>query len=254
MADDDPSDRAWFGTGTPTGARLYVIPQAGGGAAAVTELRRALAPGVTAVPVRAPYRESRIAEPLPESLSALAAELAERIETHSGGEPFLILGHCSGAFLAYETAVRLDGSRGLAGLVVSAQVAPERFAPVRTHTMSPKGFRAYVAEHGLVPSEVLAAPLLWELLEPTLRADLRLYEEYRPSEHALTVPVLAVHGRHDRRFPAAAAQAWSSRTTGGFYRLTVERDHDYLGSHPEEFAAALTDALVRFAPAFESLG
>ncbi|MDK0517995.1 alpha/beta fold hydrolase [Streptomyces sp. ML-6] len=246
------SGSAWFNSGTPKGARLYVIPQAGGGAAPVTALRRALEPRLATVAVRLPFRESRLADPLPGSLHSLADTLAEEISAHSGEESFLVLGHCSGALLAYETAARLTGHQGLGGLVVSAQVAPERFAPVRTHTMSPDEFHAYVEQHHLVPPEVLATPPLWEMLRPTLRADLQLYEAYRPSDHVLDVPVLVVHGRQDDRFPPSAAAAWGSRTRNGFHHVVLERDHDYLSSGPGELADALLDSLPRFGPPFLS--
>ncbi|MFB6549734.1 thioesterase II family protein [Streptomyces sp. NPDC056405] len=242
------SESAWFSKKEPAGARLYVIPQAGGGAASVTPLRRALEPRVATVAVRAPFRESRLAESLPGSLHALADDLTEAISAHAGEESFLILGHCSGALLAYETAVRLAGRGGMRGLVVSAQVAPERFAPVPTRSMSPGAFHAYVEEHELVPREVLDTPALWELLRPTLRSDLRLYEEYRPSSHVLDVPVLALHGVHDARLHASDVAAWRSRTCADFQHVTLARSHDYLDSRPEELAGAVVAALPHFAP------
>ncbi|WUH88888.1 thioesterase domain-containing protein [Streptomyces sp. NBC_00433] len=241
---------AWFTSGKPAGPRIYVIPQAGAGAASVTQLRRVLDGRLPVVAVRLPFRESRLAESLPDSLHHLADALAAEISDHSGTDDFLLLGHCSGALLAYETAVRLAGRQGLAGLVVSAQVAPERFRPTPTRGLSPDEFRAYVTGNSLVPPEVLAAPALWTLVEPTLRADLRLCETYRPSGHVLGTPILAVHGRHDTRFRPSDAAAWKSRTRGGFRRVVLDRDHDYLSADPGELADALIDATPHFGSSF----
>lgn len=243
------STSAWFSSGAPgksSSVRLYAVPQAGGGAASVTHLGRALGTRIPTRAIRLPFRESRLTDPLPDSLHSLADNLAEVLAIHAGGEEFLLLGHCSGALLAYETAVRLAGHVGLRGLVVSAQVAPERFNPAPTRAMSAGEFQAHVEEHRLVPPEVLAVPALWELLEPTLRADLRLCEMYRPSAHVLDVPVLVVHGRHDARFHPADAAAWSTRTSAASRLITLDRDHDYLGSRPEDLAGALVDSLPLF--------
>jgi surfactin synthase thioesterase subunit len=264
------SRSAWFSGGVhgdAAGMRLYAVPQAGGGSATSTALARALGSDLPAHGVRLPFRESRLADPLPDDLHTLADALARALTEHAGedepqpsdelgGGPgggrrtpattagtrrFILLGHCSGALLAYETAVRLAGHPG-----VSAQVAPERFRPHPTAAMSPATFRAYAEEHALVPPEVLATEPLWELLEPTLRADLRLYEAYQPSDHVLDVPLLALHGRLDGRLGPEDAGAWRARTRGPFRLVTLERDHDYLGSRPGDLARALVEALPLF--------
>jgi surfactin synthase thioesterase subunit len=237
----------WFSKalpGTPDSPLVYVVPQAGLGAGAATPLVRALAPGLRAHSVRLPGRESRIGEPLPESLQQLAETVAEEITTHAAGAPVVLLGHCSGALVAFEAASLLVGV--LRGLIVSAQVAPDCFDPVPLHELSPVQLRAYVAEHDLAAPAVTESAELWELVEPTLRADLQMTETYRVDETVLDVPVVAVSNPADARFGLAQVLPWGRRTRAEFRAVELDGEHDYFTTAPGVLAAVVRDALPLF--------
>ncbi|WP_406730089.1 thioesterase domain-containing protein [Streptomyces sp. NBC_01794] len=91
------------------------------------------------------------------------------------GELFILLGDCSGAFVAYEVARRLE-QEGLAlcGLAVLRQVAPSAWGTSSPMAHLPSDhFLKALLKAGIVSSEVAADNNKFSFFEPVLRADLR---------------------------------------------------------------------------------
>src|ERR1039458_5668243 len=93
---------AWFpNAATSAAPRLFCFPHAGGGAG------QPLAQiGWTAVPVRLPGRESRLAEAPFERMGPLVTALAGQIDGYLD-QPFAFFGHSMGAVVAFELAREL---------------------------------------------------------------------------------------------------------------------------------------------------
>ncbi|MFI1735965.1 SDR family NAD(P)-dependent oxidoreductase [Streptomyces acidicola] len=68
----------------------------------------------------------RAGEPLPESLAALCAAHADALAEHTGGRPYVLIGHSAGANLAHALTDHLenDGRTGPAGLVLADVYTP----------------------------------------------------------------------------------------------------------------------------------
>ncbi|MFI1171547.1 thioesterase II family protein [Streptomyces melanogenes] len=254
-----PPPRAAAPTGTATGSpfarfsgdaevttRLFCFPYAGGGTQVFRGWQERVPPDVGVTGIRLPGREQRFRErpfdSWPQALGALTEALAP--ETERG--PYAFFGHSLGARLAYELAHRLaaDGLRPPELLVVSACRAPgvtPRTPPM--HTMDGPTLHRRLREMNGVPPEVLASRALMKLLEPVLRADLRLAETWEPSPGRIAAPVLALCGEGDDIDPYEDMVAWKHHTTAEFAIRSFPAGHFFLRDEEEAVLAAICGRL-----------
>jgi surfactin synthase thioesterase subunit/glycosyltransferase involved in cell wall biosynthesis len=229
---------AWFpnvaGSAAP---RLFCFPHAGGGAGQPLALS-----GWTAVPVRLPGRESRLAEAPFERMGPLVAALAGQIDGYLD-QPFAFFGHSMGAVVAFELARELRRrSRPLPRmLIVSGARAPQ----FRRHHVPPTApsREAFVEElrrlEG-IPPEVLGDAALMRAILPALEADAALYRNYIYAEGPpLSIPVRAYGGADDPNVRREHLDGWREQTTASFAVRVFPGGHFYTTTAREAFLEAL---------------
>jgi medium-chain acyl-[acyl-carrier-protein] hydrolase len=204
--------------GTAT-LQLFCFPFAGGGAQLFCDWQAHAPAGVAVTGVRLPGREQRYREPVIDSWPAVLTTLIEGIAPEAGRGAYAFFGHCLGARLSYELIHRLAaiGCRLPELLVVAACRAPG--TPSRwpdMHSMDTPMLIERLREMNGVPAEVLANRRLMGLLEPVLRADLRLAETWNPSGGRIGVPILALCGEYDDTDPYEDMLGWQQHTSGEF--------------------------------------
>ena len=196
---------------------LYAFGQAGTGAGAWSGLRAELAGAVELRAVRLAGRESRFGEPPPATVQAQVADLAGDLAAlvRSDDRKYVLLGHCSGAVTAFETARALRdlSVREPAALAVADQVAPAELAGLvdPVHEFGAARFRQWCLDT-LPDRPELGDEEIFEFFEPVLRADfcaLSTYA-YKP-EPVLSCPVVVL--RRGAPDPAAPTR-WDEVTTG----------------------------------------
>lgn len=212
---------------------LFCFPYAGGGASVFRPWIGLLPPGVELCPVQLPGRESRWAETpftsLPELIRTLAVEAGDMLRP-----PFALFGHSLGGIVAFELCreLRRMGRPGPERLFVSAVAAPHlppRAAPL--HRLPDVLFLNRLFLLKGIPKEVAEHPELMQLLLPTLRADVQIFETYtHVPEEPLDCPISAYSGRHDTRVTYEELVAWSCHTRGRFSFRIFPGDHFFLES------------------------
>ncbi|RPK75864.1 alpha/beta fold hydrolase [Streptomyces clavifer] len=244
----DPAGR-WFHRLAPRPAAaltLVCVPHAGAGTAAFGPWADLLPPEIEPVAVRLPGRESRLRDPVPSDWPALAQEFSLALERWITG-PYLLFGHSMGAMLVYEAVVR-GLARPPVRVLLSGCRAPHvpRALPA-IHDLPTERFRAELGRLAGTPGAVIAAPRLMALLEPSLRADIRLAETWsRPAGAAdvLPVPATVFAGLDDAVAPPAAVSAWQSLAPHGFRRRQVGGGHFFPYERAPEFLGLLNDELA----------
>ncbi|MFE2209290.1 MULTISPECIES: thioesterase II family protein [Streptomyces] len=122
--------------------------------------------------------------------------------------PFAFFGHSMGALVAHELTLALREARlPLPVWVgVSARGCPRavRERPTALHALPSSPLREELKRMGGTPGHILDDPELWALLEPVIRADFSVVENWRPGAgRALELPVpFSVYG--------ATADPWAS--------------------------------------------
>ncbi|GGW51119.1 thioesterase II family protein [Streptomyces caelestis] len=209
--------------------RLVCLPYAGAGAAVFKGWAERLAADVEPLWVRLPGRENRLRErPLaqwPELVDEFAAALTEEVPS-----PYVLFGHSMGGMVVYKTVTSTALSRVPERVVISACRAPDvpRAVPA-LHELPEEEFARGLADLGGVPAEVLAGRGLFRMLEPMLRADLRLAETWPPDPPGpVPVPLTVLWGDADHVAPRAAVEAWRRLALGGYRGREVAGGHFFL--------------------------
>ena len=213
-------------------AVVICIPHAGAGVATFVPLARSLRETAAVWAVRFPGREKRIFEPPLTSIADMAASILPEIQDMPTRK-VMLLGHCSGAFVAYELAWQMSRSgRDLedSWLVVSSQSPPltagERPPGTEPPARQP-GLREYLAELGGTAETVLAHPEILELLAPALQAEFLAIDKYRiePGRPGLSISLAAIGGRSDETVSHEDLLAWKRHAGSRFSCEMVNGGH-----------------------------
>jgi surfactin synthase thioesterase subunit len=226
----------------PFGARLLLLPHAGGGANTYRAWPALLPPGIEALAVQLPGRERRFGEaPLARMdalLDALVPAIAPLLD-----RPYAIFGHSMGACIGHALVHRLRAEGLLAPrlLIAAGHDAPTHARPRQAlHALPEAEFLDALRVLGGTPPEVLANRELLDLLLPMLRADFSVIASYRPGPARLDCPVLVLDGSDDAETTPEGLAAWRDSTTAGVEAATLPGGHFF----PEEQRARVLDLVV----------
>ena len=224
--------RSWFPTlkirESSARLRLFCFPHAGGG----TRIYRGWSiSGVEVCPVLLPGRENRASEPpidnMPEMIEPLLAAI--RPYTH---EPYALFGHSMGAGIAFELTRVLEKPPRV--LIVSGARGPQYRANLLPRPdpsddellqqLAVLGGDRETMEHAL----------------PLLRADTRLYRNYRFAPGPpLAVPIAVYGGADDPNVRREDLAAWAELTRGAFVLREFSGGHFYLENDAESVVRAV---------------
>jgi medium-chain acyl-[acyl-carrier-protein] hydrolase len=226
--------------------RLFLLPYAGGGAAAYRRWPAGLPAGVETWFVHLPGREKRFRERPFTRMGPLVEALAPRL-TPLLDRPFAFFGHSMGALVGFELArhLRRAGGPPPAHLLVSGRGAPEMSSNFgHIHDLPEAAFRAQLRRLGGTPQAVLANEELMAIFSPLLRADFAVVETYAYVPGApLDCPLSAFGGQDDPAWSADRMGAWGAHTTGPFRLHLVPGDHFFLHTAESEVVRLVGEAL-----------
>ena len=206
---------------------LFCLPPAGAGPSL---FRKWHATDNSVVTPSLPGRETRIRDPLPDSLVSLADLLADEIAPTLPAQ-YAWFGYSMGATLTYEITRRLDARGGPLpqAMFVLASNPPNELLrdPVLLHQLDSEAFWAELGRIGGTPDDVLAHPEIRELFEPILRADFRNCEEYehRADGFRLSCPLHVFVADQDHMVSVEDAAGWQEFTTGPMALHTIRGRH-----------------------------
>jgi medium-chain acyl-[acyl-carrier-protein] hydrolase len=230
---------------------LYCVPHAGVGASAYRGWDKALGPDIEVVSIQLPGRENRHREPALSSMSQLIPVLTSAVLDRAK-KPFAIFGNSMGALIAFETVHEIEKRSGKVPLhfFVSACAAPQLSArPSPIHQLPDADFVAELMKrYDGIPRAILEDPEFMQAVLPTVRADLKLYEEYRYSSKApLRCPISVFGGRNDSTISPDRLAGWEQQTLGAFNLRLLDSGHLYLQTQLAALTRDIRDALLAVA-------
>ncbi len=224
---------------------LLCLPFAGAGASFFRAWRGA-PPGLRIDPVQLPGREGRFREEPLRSMRAVVDDAFASTIERGGGQAVALFGHSLGAVLAFELALRyIEEGHEVTRLFVSGSPTPWKPRALRaTGLVDDNAFIRKVNEFAGYSHPALEDPEMRELLLPTLRADVALYEDsYRLKPVRLPVPVTAIRGTHDELVGQAQCLAWAEATSVGLRVAEVPGGHMYLADTSSELLKLVSEHL-----------
>jgi len=228
--------------------RLFCFPHAGSGSLPYFKWPELLPRDIDVCAVQLPGRENRRQEPALSNLQPLTAKLVEVLTPYLQGE-FAFFGHSFGALLSFEL-IREFRRRGLPlprVLFASGAKAPSRHGMMpRWSELSREDFvREISARQGAVPRQLLAEPELLDLIIPTLRADLKVMEDYvYREEPPLPVRLCVFGGTEDTEVPAATLEPWRAETREAFTLRMFPGGHLFINEVTEQVLQAIRHELT----------
>jgi surfactin synthase thioesterase subunit len=225
--------RAWFPYRKgSSGIELFAFPHAGAGSTVFKYLREDLSgTGITAVPAVLPGRERRLAETPYKDMSSLLVgfeEMAREDGYAAFMDDYALLGHCSGALVAYEIARLLERGpcRDPRLLVACSCPPPPRVRNTGMSELSTEELFRRTASMGGTPDRLMTNPDFLEMVERPLRADWVLFDGYvHEPTPKLSTPILAVRGVSDPDIRPGDLELWRDETDGGFATTELQSGH-----------------------------
>lgn len=236
-------------TGRPVDApalRLFLIHHAGGSHMAYRPLAEAFPPEWEICMIEAPGRGRLLDEPPVDDPRALVDRLFEDLLVWLD-RPFAFFGHSMGGILAHDLTLRL-ATEGLPlphWLGLSARGAPHpdgSLGPERRHLLPSPELREELGAFGGTPDSVLNDDSLWSMVEPVLRADLRVIETWRASVDTQLpdVPLSVFGGEEDPLVTPAGLAGWADRAPAFLGLHMFPGHHFYLIGRTAEVAERIT--------------
>lgn len=209
---------------------------------------RFLAPDVEFMGVRLPARDSRFGEVAIEDWDELVERVASALAP-SLDRPFALYGHSFGARLAFQLAEHVQGmpNSQLQLLALSGCSPRHRgFFQPGLGEMPKPAFFSRLGELGGMPPEALEEPAFLALIEPALRADIRLSEAWHDlAADRVDVPIVAFAGTRDTLAPPPQMREWADATRRNFVFHELPGDHFFVRDHASAVLAAIDHDLHR---------
>ncbi|MFH8370506.1 type I polyketide synthase [Streptomyces sp. NPDC018031] len=221
----------------PQGPRILCFPSFAGRSAARQYARLAAAVHGRQDLWALPAPGFAAGEPLPADVDALARLHAEEVVRRAGGEPFVILGHSSGGWIAHAVAARLEHQgTPAAAVVLLDSYSPDSVTLPRIHSAIARRLLGAGADS---PG---AAEERWDDLCLTAMGGYdRLFERWRPKD--IATPTLLL--RATDPLPGYPADDWRASWQLAHTAVDVPGDHfTVIREHGPTTMQAITDWLA----------
>lgn len=222
--------------------RLFCLPHAGSGAVFYQAWADELPAELDVCRVQLPGRETRFVEPALDHLDQLVPALADALQPYLD-RPYGLFGHSMGAITGFALLheLRRRGQRLADVFFASGHRAPQRPHPrPPVATSSDERFLAEVRWMGGTPEEFLQDPEMLDVILPTLRADVNVWETYRyDAPQPLPCDLVVLGGTHDKVATPDELDGWAEQTSGEFSQTVLPGDHFFVESE----RAAVLDAI-----------
>ncbi|MEV0458239.1 thioesterase II family protein [Catellatospora methionotrophica] len=242
-----PPDGRWlrrFRDSDDGETKVICFPHAGAVAGEYRTWPEGLPPDIGVMAVRYPGREERFDDPIPPRLEALADDIAGALG-ELARQPVVLFGHCFGATVAHEVALRLqEQGSPPAALCVSGTRPPHALAGRSPVPSTDEDIIAHVRTLDANRAAAFADPMLREAVLPAVRGDYHLVEGYSGgSRPPLACPIYAYAGDEDPELAPDEMRGWADMTRGGFRFRVLPGGHFFLKSAEPALLADLRNVL-----------
>lgn len=217
--------------------KIYCFPHAGGGSGFINGMIKYAPSHIEIIGVQLAGRENRFQEPLNNEMDNVIHEVTEGIiqDNKVDSLPILLIGQCSGALLAYESALTLKNNKNLKGLIICSRPSPNYVVDEVNIEFSEDELLNHLKSLGGIDNTILNDPLMLELFLPIIKSDFKMVNGYsRSPDTLLNIPIAAFNGDKDNTFDYNKLMDWKNYTSGRMYSKTIDGGHFLFESSPQD--------------------
>jgi surfactin synthase thioesterase subunit len=227
---------------------LFCLPFAGGSKYSYRLYEENLPAFLNIIALEYPGRGTRMSEPLKEDIHLLVNDLYMQIENRLDSTAYAIYGHSMGGLISYLLTRKIIENKRKAPLHVfitgtSGPAALSRTEKKR-HLLDKKSFIEEVRNLNGSPDEILQNDELMDFIEPILRADFKVSENYIyiPREH-LNIPMTVITGtKEDMKLEDI--HLWQKETSVPVDFRRMPGSHFFIFKYPYEIIGIIAKKLL----------
>ncbi|OJW52182.1 MAG: hypothetical protein BGO67_10270 [Alphaproteobacteria bacterium 41-28] len=214
--------------------RLICFHHAGGSASTFNSWKNAVDPRVEVYSAQLPGRETRLSEPLCNTMEEVQDSLINDF-LKLGNLPCIFFGHSLGGIIAYELAKKLYLLKGILPkhLLIASIRAPHM--PLRApeaHKLNDTNFIREIRKYEALPREIINDKEFKSYFLPIIRSDFRISESYINKEtFVLDCNITTMVGDHDHSCSLIDLMAWEKYTSKNYNHFVLFGDHFFVKSN-----------------------
>lgn len=226
---------------------LFCLPFAGGNKYSYRQYKSKAPSHLNLIPLEYPGRGARMKEALVSNIEDLVDDLYNQISDIVDKNNYAVYGHSMGGLLAYLLTVKLYENKRKPPLHLfitgtSGPSAPSRLASKR-HLLPKNEFIEEIRELDGMPDDILQNEELLDYLEPILRADFRISENYlHESRDRLNLPLTVITGTEED-MEMEDILLWQKETTCVADFRQFPGNHFFIFQHSDEIIEIISNKL-----------
>ncbi len=225
--------------------RLFCLPYAGGGASIYRLWQQSMPEDIQVCKIQLPGRENRINEQAIDSMEVMIKTLTKQLLAYLD-KPFVFFGHSMGAMISYELARYLANYTPFAPyhIFVSACRTPDTLNTQTTYHLSGDEFVESLRQRGGTNEVLLNNKEYMQMVEPTLRADLKLIEQWHHNNiNKLDCPITVLGGVNDTLVSPALLKQWNRYTNNVFELKLFDGGHFFINDTSNSIVSIVANTL-----------
>lgn len=196
---------------------LFCLPFAGGNKYSYREFVEKAPSFLNLITLDYPGRGTRMREPMPINIDALAHDLYTQVSPLIGQENYAIYGHSLGGLMAYLLTRKLleNGHHAPSHVFITGTTGPSAMSrsEKKRHLLNKEDFINEVRALDGMPEEILNNEELLYYFEPILRSDFKISENYIYQEKSpLNIPITVITGTEED-MEMEDIQLWQKETS-----------------------------------------
>ncbi|MFV0564076.1 thioesterase II family protein [Malaciobacter mytili] len=225
--------------------RLFCLPYAGGSASIYRLWQQEMPENIQVCKIQLPGRENRINEQAIDSMEVLIQILVKQLLSYFD-KPFVLFGHSMGAMIVYELARYLTNYTSYTPLhiFVSACRTPNIAELKTTYHLPNDEFINSLRQRGGTNEILLNNKEYMQMIEPTLRADLKLIEQWHHNDiDKLNCPITIFGGLNDTLVSPFILKQWRQYTNNVFKLKLFKGGHFFINDPSVNIASIVANTL-----------
>ncbi len=229
--------------------KLFCIPYSGASAMVYSKWTKLINKEIKVIPLELAGRGRRFNDKFFNDIDEAAEDLSNTIIREAKDVDYAIFGHSMGARVTYEVYYKLieKGFKEPVKIFFSGSKAPH-LPPdeIKRYKLPDEQFKQVVLQYGGNSEDVFKNKELCDLFIPILRADFRIYEEYKfvPGREKIKTDVVVYYGRGDSSITYDNMTAWQEVAGSGFKLVAFDGSHFYLNEDANGITASINKELA----------